>query len=459
MLLAGAILVAGCSSGPDHPVAGPAQGIGDPYYPSDGNPGYDVSDYSVTTAYDPASAWFHSTTRVRATATSARGRFDLDLSTGLTVRSVRVNGQPARFSRVYPHELVITPPTPLATGDPMDVVVAYAGPVGSSGPISGWQPLGGGAGMMAGEPHSCAFWYPCNDHPSDKATFHLVATVPAAFTVISNGLEGTTTTAGSGSSATATYRWNLDVPTTTYETTILIDRLTVRRSTLADGTPVVDAYSPGALGQMAREAKLPAILDVLSSRFGPYPAPAAGGLFVDAQVGFSLETFTRPVYSAKVGLLTIVHENAHQWWGDNVSIQRWKDICFNECMASYAPYLWLEERGLDLDSHYRATIDDVDFNAPLYDMGSGHEFDYDGVYEKGSYFVHALRRKVGDDSAFFGALQGIQADFGGKNISMMQFRDELSRRTGVNLTSFWQEWVLSTGKPSEQNLYPGSLSR
>jgi aminopeptidase N len=142
-----------------------------------------------------------------------------------------------------------------------------------------------------------------------------------------------------------------------------------------------------------------------------------------------------------------------------VSVDRWRDICLNECMASYAQWLWAEHNGADLDARYRGTLYRVDFSAPLYDMGAGYEFDSGGVYEKGAYFVHALRRKIGDDAAFFGALKGIQHDFAGKNMTMLQFRDELSRRTGVNLTQFWQQWVLGTGRPSPQNLFPGSLAR
>ncbi len=276
--------------------------------------------------------------------------------------------------------------------------------------------------------------------------------------MISNGIEGATTSAGAGAAATKTYRWHLDTPTATYLTTILIDELTVSRSTLPDGTPVVDAYSPGALGERKDEAKLPAILTLLASKFGPYPAPAAGGLFVDAQVGFSLETFSRPVYTAGIPFPTIVHENAHQWWGDNVSIRRWRDVCFNECMATYAQWLWNESQGDDLDTYYRNTVNQVDFSLPLYDMGAGNEFVFGGVYNKGSYFEHALRRKIGDDTAYFAALSGIQRDFSGENMGMLEFRDEMSRRTGVDLTEFWREWVLSTERPSPANLFPGTLA-
>lgn len=447
-----------CSSPSAGPRAGPAEGLGDLYYPTDGNPGYDVTAYDITTSYDPASSVFTSTADVTAKATAHRRTFDLDLEPAMTVTRVTVDGAPATFSRLLPHELVIRPAVGLTAGSSLRVTVDYHGAVTESSAISGWHRLSGGGGVMAGEPHSCAYWYPCNDYPTDKATFRLTATVPARFTVVSNGLEGPTTSDGSGADETSTYRWNLATPTATYLTTILIDQLTVRRSRLPGGTPVVDAFSPDARGEEANEAKLPSILAFLASKFGPYPAPAAGGLFVDAPVGFSLETFTRPVYTAQVDFSTIVHENAHQWWGDNVSVASWKDVCFNECMASYAQWLWQEHTGLNLDDYYRHSVNTVDFDAPLYDMGAGNEFDYAGVYQKGAYFEHALRRKIGNDETYFGALQGIQRDFAGGNMSMIQFRDELSRRTGVDLTSFWREWVLTTGRPSVANLFPGTLA-
>lgn len=434
-----------------------ADGIGDPYYPSDGNRGYDVLGYDVTTTYDPAASSFTSTTRVTAEATATRATFDLDLDPSVAVTLVVVGSRPATFTRAEPHELVIRPAVPLVPGMVLDIVVSHHGVVGDSGPVSGWHSLRGGGGVMAGEPHSCAYWYPCNDHPTDKATFRLTATVPERFTVVSNGLEGPTSSAGSGASAMTTYRWHLDTPTATYLTTILVDELTVRRSTLTDGTPVVDAYSTGATHQMANESRLPAILDLLREKFGPYPAPAAGGMFIDAQVGFSLETFTRPVYTDHVGISTIVHENAHQWWGDNVSVRRWKDVCLNECMASYAEWLWREHGGADLDAYYRRTVERLDLTAAIYDMGPGQEFTYEGVYVKGAYFEHALRRLIGDDATYFAALQGIQRDFAGANLGMLDLRNELSRRTGVVLTGFWQEWVLETGRPSPQNLFPGTL--
>ncbi len=439
------------------------QGIGDAYYADDGNLGYDVSGYHVRLTYDPDDASMKARTVIRAVASAYRlSSFHLDLL-GLEVTAVTVDGGVATFTRTDAHELVVTPRKPIAPGADFRTRVTYHGkpgvdPVG--GVRSGWfDAATPGGGFIAGEPHSCTLWYPCNDHPTDKATFRLTATVPKPFKVVSVGAQGATTSATlADGTAARTFRWVLAEPTATYLTTIYIDQLTFERSTLADGTPVVSAYGPHPEGAPGREAKLPEILDVLADAWGPYPAPQAGGIFVNGDVPFSLETFTRPIYTEGADVETIVHENAHQWWGDNVSIRRWKDICLNECLASYSVWLWHEAHGADLDARYHAAVDRGGdwLSYPLYDMGPGHEFDGPGVYYKGTFFLHALRRKLGDE-AFFSALRGIQHDYDGGNLSMNGLRDQLESRSGTDLTSFWDEWVIHTGKPSPPNLYPGPL--
>jgi aminopeptidase N len=442
----------------------PGDGIGDPYYPDDGNRGYDVQHYGVDLDYFRPTQTIRATTTVVARSTARLAGLDLDLL-GLTVTAVTIDGTPADFRRVAPHELVITPARPIAADRRFVTRVAYRGkPDADPGDEvdSGWFDADTpGAGFIAGEPHSCTIWYPCNDHPTDKATFELRATVPRPFSVVSNGAELPTTAATRpDGTRVRTFHWRLDHPTATYLTTMYIDKLRIDRSTLPDGTPVVSAYGPDPGSAPEREAKLPEILAMLSDRWGPYPAPQAGGIFVNGNIDFSLETYTRPTYIEGVDVSTIVHENAHQWWGDNVSVRRWRDICLNECLATYSQWLWEEHNGANLDAYYRAALageTDTSFlDFPLYDMGPGHEFDFKGVYLKGGFFIHALRNKIGDD-AFFTAMQEIQAEHGGGNLSMNDLRTILEDKTGVDLDSFWHDWVLSTGVPSDANLYPGGL--
>lgn len=437
-------------------------GIPDPYYPLDGNLGYNVLGYDVQLAYTPASHSMQAKTTVSSIAMTGLKTFSLDL-VGLTVDAVTVDGAAATFTRKQHHELIIRPTNAIPRHAHFSTVVTYHGQPGhevNGGIDSGWhQANTPGSGFIAGEPHSCTFWYPCNDHPTDKATFRLHATVPFPFAVISNGQQGKTTSGPRiNGTKTRTYNWDLTEPTATYLTTIYVDKLTFDRSRLADGTPVVSAYGPTPGHARQNEAKLPEILTVLAKKWGPYPAPEAGGIFIDANIGFSLETFTRPSYTEGVPVATIVHENAHQWWGDNVSVEHWKDVCLNECFASYSTWLWDEHNGANLDARYRQGVADYPgmFKSPLYDMGAGHEFDYNGVYFKGVFFLHALRNKIGDD-AFFAALRGIQRDKAGANLSMVGLRNQLEQRTGVDLTSFWRQWVFGTSRPSKANLFPGDL--
>jgi aminopeptidase N len=437
------------------------QGIGDSYYPDDGNLGYNVKRYHVRLRYFRPTQRIAATTTIVSRATAGLKNFNLDLI-GMKILKVTVAGQPARHRRAAAHELVITPARSIAKGHRFVTKVSYRGKPGAD-PVdtvpSGWfDAATPGAGFVAGEPHSCTLWYPCNDHPTDKAKFSLTATVPRPLSVISNGRQLRTTAAVRRGVPVRTFRWRLGEPTATYLTTFYVDKLTFERSRLADGTRVVSAYGPRPGAAPIHEAKLPEILRVLSRRWGPYPAPEAGGIFVSADVPFSIETYTRPLYSEGSDESTIAHENAHQWWGDNISVRRWRDICLNECLASYSQWLWDEHLGADLDHRYRSDVAGRPswLKAPLYDMGAGHEFDFEGVYLKGSYFVHALRNKIGDH-AFFRAMRAIQRQRAGANMSMLDLRDALARKTGVDLTSFWDDWVLHARVPSRANLYPGNL--
>lgn len=438
------------------PAAGGAigsDGAGDAYYPTDGNGGYDVAGYQVSISYDPGNGHLDGDTMVTARATEALSRFNLDL-TGLTVRSVEVDGRPAAFDRTGRHELVITPSAVLARDATFRVRVRYDGKPGlfdeTSLGAGGWF-ASSGASVAAGEPHSATAWYPANDTPLDKATFELTARVPDGWTVVAGGVDDPATSEGGWT----TFRWRLRDPVATYLTTVAIGRWQLTRTTLDGGIPVVNAYAPSA--QRSRDAgeRLPEILRFLSSTFGPYPFEAAGGIFLGTSIGFALELQTRPVYPPVGGPEVIVHEQAHQWFGDAVTVRRWADICLNECLASYAQWLWRERvDGTDLDELYRDEVARVDFGPKLYDMGAGNEFR--GVYTKGPVAIHALRRQLGD-RVFDAVLKGWVQRHSGGNASWPEFEAYVEEVSGQRLGGFFDAWFRATERPAEQYLWPGPL--
>lgn len=445
---------------PDMAAEQGADGVGDPYYPQDGNGGYDVANYHVSISYDPQRRDLKGDTVITATSDGELSEFNLDLF-GLNVSGVEVDGKPAEFTREGDHELVITPAEPVADNTAFQTRVRYSGSptIAGKGGLgeNGWQIAKSGGAFAAGEPHSATTWYPANDTPRDKATFRLDARVPSGWSVVSNGLEKPPTR---GTDGWTTYHWTEPTRIATYLTTVGIDKWTFERSTLPDGVPVVSAYAPGQEDKRQVEARLPEVIEFLSEKFGPYPQSAAGGIYINESIPFSLETQGRPIYADWAELSVVVHENAHQWFGNSVTLKSWADICLNECFASYAQWLWEEAKeNADLDKQYRTEVaraSDRLWEEPLYDMGAGNEFG--AVYEKGPLALHALRRQIGDE-AFDRLLKEWPAEFKDDNASWTQFEQFAEEVADQDLTDFFAAWFRGKSKPAEEFLYPGTLRR
>ncbi len=442
-----------------NPVGSP--GAGDPYYPTDGNGGYDVSHYDVGIDFTPATKTLYGDTTVTARTTQKLSGFNLDLL-GLTVDSVTVNGTKAFYTRSGVHELVVTPKKALAKGSAMKVRVKYHGTPqeGDKDPTgeAGWHTSITGGAFAANEPHAASSWYPLNDTVLDKATFTLRATVPKPYSVIGNGIQ----TSVKKSGARSTYTWVEKDPIIGYLTTVAIDKFVYLKQKRSDGTPLVSAFGPGAEGKMQIEKRLPEVLTLLERYFGKYPQSAGGGIYVPDQIGFSLETQTRPTYAAWADLDTVVHENAHQWWGDSMSVKTWRDVCMNECFASYGSWLWNQDQdGVNLDTRYSTQMAKYAGNAkfwsnPLWDMGAGNEFT--NSYTRGPLFLQALRRYIGDP-AFFQVLRTYVQQHKGGNTSMQDFEAYVGKVSKKNVSGFFQAWVYGKTKPADSYIWFGPFTK
>jgi len=201
-----------------------AAGAGDPYYPLDGNGGYDVKHYDLDLRYDPSTDILGGTATIDARATQNLSRFDLDL-VGLNVRSVRIDGRSATWTRDG-QELVITPGRGLVKGSQFSVAIRYDGipePITELfGGISGFIATDDGA-IVAGQPHGAAYWFPANDHPTDKASFSFEISAPRGLQVVANGkLLGQDNHNG-----WTTWDWDAPDPMATYLATINIGKYKV----------------------------------------------------------------------------------------------------------------------------------------------------------------------------------------------------------------------------------------
>jgi len=448
-------------------------GAGDAYFPTYGNGGYDARDYQLRVRYDPTSDVLTGQARIRATALEELSRFNLDL-VGLNVRQVTVDGRLATWTREGGHELVVTPSRPLAVGQAFTVRVRYDGvPQTFSDPnlgTYGFLKTSDGA-IAVGEPEVAAFWYPVNDHPSDKATYTIAITAPRDLQSISNGLSGAPVPDGQW----ATTTWRVRHPMASYLAFLAVGRFDVNRRTTASGLPLINAVDSGITGPLRARiessfARQGEILEAESGWFGPYPYEAAGGVVDNAPVGFALENQTRATYSPgfwnipsrpTLGDDVVVHELAHQWYGDSVALDRWQDVWLNEGFATYAEWLWAErEHGFTpketFDALYAMPADAPFWKLKIGDPGPAHLFD-EPVYVRGAMTLQALRMTVGE-AAFFRVLRAWAQERRDGNGTTSQLLALAERISGRPLAELFDRWLSTASKPARPSGQSARLS-
>ena len=288
------------------------------------------------------------TAEITAEATKDLRSFQLDLQ-GLRVSDVRVDGKDAAFSRKG-HKLIgpagRRPPQGRASsvrrvnygGTPQEL----KDPDGSR---EGWVKTADGA-FVSGEPAGAMTWFPGNNHPGDKATYDFEITVPKGYTAVANGeLRSEKTAKGR-----TTFEWHNGAAD---------GQLSRHRRHRQVRCPAGPVRPTGCrcmsrwIRRRPRRARkplerLPEIVKWESGLFGPYPFSSAGAIVdhTPARINWiALESQTKPVYAGAPDTSTVVHEMAHQWFGDSVTPKTWKDTWLNEGFATYAEWLWEEREG------------------------------------------------------------------------------------------------------------------
>ncbi|MQY03941.1 hypothetical protein ACRB68_19870 [Actinomadura sp. RB68] len=425
-------------------------GIGDPYFTSAGNGGYDVTHYDVALKYLGASGAVEAAVTITARATEDLSRFDLDYR-GPKITSTTVNGRPAAARRDGA-ELVLTPAATLPAGSVFTTAVRYAG---RPGPIRssaygdyGWVPTGDGA-LVVSEPDGAPTWLPVNDHPSDKATYTFHLRVPKGLQALASGRPVQTVRRG----AFTDYEWAETAPMASYLAMIAIGRFAVRQ-TKAGPTPVITAVDPRFAKHGARlQRDTVAALKWERGLFGRYPFATAGGIVDDPRLDYALETQERPVYAGFAPDDSfVVHELAHQWFGNSVSLDRWQDIWLNEGIATYTEWLWQEHNGTDtakavFQRYYRQPAKSPIFNPPAGRPGRTDLFGY-SVYVRGAMALQALRDRIGD-KRFFAVLRTWAAEHAYGNAGTADFVALAEKVSGKRLGTLFDQWLYQKGKPKK----------
>jgi aminopeptidase N len=316
------------------------------------------------------------------------------------------------------------------------------------------------------EPEFARNWFPCFDHPSDRLTSEIVATVPGDFFVLSNGVLKEKKDNGDG---TKTWHWSQTQSHVAYLMSVVAGDFEALEQEW-DGIPVVSYVPRGRLA----DAKVcfdqtPRMVKYFSEQLGyRYPWPKYTQICVDEYNWGGMEHTTcttlnlgslhdaRSHGDERDGMDGLVsHELAHQWFGDLVTCKDWGELWLNESFATYFATLWTEhDRGWDEavwdrrgdaeayfgeDARYRRAIVNYRYNDPNV-MFDSH------TYPKGGRVLHMLRFELGDER-FWKSMRRYLEVNQFRTVESADLRRAIEDATGQGMNWFFDQWLDHGGHP------------
>jgi aminopeptidase N len=254
-----------------------------------------------------------------------------------------------------------------------------------------------------------------------------------------------------------TFHFEARDPMASYLATVHVGDYVTREGKAADGTPIRNYFPPDIAKQAEHDfGRVPEMMAFFSEKFGKYPFEVYGNIVMDARLGAALETQTLPLYDRTMvdgrrGYESVlVHELAHQWFGNAVSPSDWKDIWLNEGLASYGEALWAEHTGgpKALSRKLKSAEAQVRLRGAREPIGEPRPdglFDTK-IYQGGLLAVHALRRELGDE-AFFETLRTYGQRHHDSTASTQDLMAVASEVAGRDLKPFFDKWIYSETLP------------
>lgn len=397
------------------------------------------------------------TMRARAIADSL-GDVRLDLAVSLQVDSV-MSGQSHLLYAQTHGELRISLDRAVLAGEVFEITTFYRGTPGGSGFGSFVFSSHNGIPWVwsLSEPYGARDWWPCKDHPSDKAdSVDVLITCDSSFKAASNGLLMSVTNHGDG---TGTYHWKERYPIATYLVSITVTNFAEFTDwfhhTPGDSMRILNYVLPEHYAEAVEDLSVTAdMLRVFSELFGLYPFHLEKYGHAEFGWGGAMEHQTMTSITFPFRESTIAHELAHQWFGDLITMRTWPDIWLNEGFASYAEALWAESKNgftayAEIIRNAMNLAETADGTLYVQDTTRVEElFDLRRSYKKGSLVLHMLRHVLGD-SVFFMALRQYVHDSTVRfaTASTGDFRRVCEQTSGRDLGYFFEQWVFGEKYP------------
>ncbi len=420
---------------------------------------YNVIKYTLDIQLCPAEAFNklkgHVTLQVESELLNL-SNLSLDLI-GFTVDSCRVNSKLTSFNRTADKLNVVLDRT-YGGGETFKVEVFYKG-YPQSGLYLSHNKYSSPIYYTHAEPDRSKYWFPCYDHPSDKALAEIICTVPVGNEVISNGVLAQVT---QNPDNTVTFHWQENYPIATYLISLAVAGFTKIQNWADLGEKQVSlsywVYPQDAAKAVYDFERVPQMVTFFSELFGDYPFQTEKFSIAQAGLSGAMENQTCVSWGFNIEgnyayEWVAAHEIAHQWWGNLVTIADFGNIWLKEGFATYCEALWKEHfYGI---SSLKGHMEGLEWHVlndslgsvryPVYNPPGEYLFGK-AVYRKGAWVMHMLRKVVGDEK-FLAGLKAYAQTYAYSTATTEDFKNVMEQYSGQDLDWFFNQWIYSPNFP------------
>lgn len=423
---------------------------------------YDVQHYDLNLTFNFEEQSIAGYNDIHLLARHSFRWFQIDLFENMVIDSIVHGGYQLEYKRE--HQAVFVKTRYEIAGQHNEVIrVYYHGKpqIAKNAPWDGgfvWKKDSKGntwAGVAC-EGTGASLWWPNKDHLADEPkSMNINLTVPKGFQAIANGRASGIEKNGD----MTTYKWKVSYPINNYNVSFYIGKYAKIEDQYGDldlTYYVLEKNKKKAKKHFEQSKKM---LECFEHYFGTYPFKNDGYKLVESPY-WGMEHQSAIAYghdytNNAFGFdFILVHESGHEWWGNHVSMADHADLWIHEAFTTYSEMLYVEYfQGYDASVEYLKSItkkiQNIDAMHGPYNVNF-NDYKSADMYYKGAAMLHQLRLILANDDLWFNILKGIQTQFGGQNISSSQLINYINQRAGLDLTSFFHQYINHESLPELQ---------
>ena len=316
---------------------------------------------------------------------------------------------------------------------------------------------------VACEGDGASLWWPCKDHPTEEPdSMAINITVPSNIMCVANGrLREKVET-----DVKTSYKWFVTKPINNYNVSVNIANYAVIADTIHSVTGIqpvtyyVLDYNETVAREHFKEAR--AMMRSLEKFFGPFPFWEDGYKLVETPYlgmehqtavayGNDFKTYERGIRTI-YGYMDyiILHETAHEWWGNNITACDGADVWLHEGFAMYSEVLYVEDQlGYPMSIHYLLELRrGIQNRRAIVGPRGEYYWGFEDAYNKGAWILHTLRSVLDDDAMFFGILKGFQQEFAAQIVCTEDLVEYINNATVKDFTPFFDQYIFDRRPPT-----------